>query len=110
MSTARYGREKILPGKVGKNNLPGKIVYGTSLPYWVGLQGLTTREVGLGAIDTEGGGRLRAQRVSEACLVPVRKGRGLEGENIYRQRHKLNRYFIWRYYLIYSQTYFKYAY
>jgi hypothetical protein len=71
MSTARYGREKILPGK---------IVYGTSLPYWVGLQGLTTREVGLGAIDTEGGGRLRAQRVSEACLVPVRKGRGLEGE------------------------------
>ena len=59
---------------------PEKIVYGTSLPYWVGLQGLTTREVGLGAIDTEGGGRLRAQRVSEACLVPVRKGRGLEGE------------------------------
>ena len=63
MSTARYGREKILPGKVGKNNLP----------YWVGLQGLTTREVGLGAIDTEGGGRLRTQRVSEACLEPVKE-------------------------------------
>jgi hypothetical protein len=42
----------------------------------VGLQGLTTREVGLGAIDTEGGGRLRAYRVSETCLVPVRKGEG----------------------------------
>jgi hypothetical protein len=32
------------------------------------------------ARDTEGDGRLRAQRVSVACLVPVRKGRGLEGE------------------------------
>ena len=44
------------------------------------MQGRTTREEGLGAIDTEGGGRLRAHRVSETCLVPVRKGRGLEGE------------------------------
>ncbi len=44
------------------------------------MQGLTTREEGLGAIDIEGGGRLRTQRVSETCLVPVRKGRGLEGE------------------------------
>ncbi len=90
MSTARYGREKILPVKVGGNNLPGKIVYGTSLSYWVGLQGLTTREVGLGAIDTEGGGRLRTQRVSEACLVPVRKGRGLEGEKKVRKPKVLN--------------------
>ncbi len=63
-----------------RKNLPGKILYGASLPYWVGMQGLTTREEGRGAIDTEGGGRLRAQRVSETCLVPVRKGRGPEGE------------------------------
>ena len=44
------------------------------------MQGLATREVGLGTRDTEGDGRLRAQRVSVACLVPVRKGRGREGE------------------------------
>ncbi len=44
------------------------------------MQGPTTREEGLGAIDTEGDGRLRAHRVSETSLVPVRKGRGLEGE------------------------------
>ena len=37
------------------------------------MQGLATREVGLGTRDTEGDGRLRAQRVSG-------DGRGLEGE------------------------------
>ena len=44
------------------------------------MQGLASTEVGLGTRDAEGGGRLRAQRVSMACLVPVRKRRGLEGE------------------------------
>ncbi len=80
MSTARYGRGENITGNIREKYFTGKIVYGASLPYWVGMQGLTTREVGLGAIDTEGDGRLRTQRVSEACLVPVRKGRGLEGE------------------------------
>ncbi len=72
MSTARYGRGKNNTGKNIWKNLPGKILYGALLPYWVGMQGLTTREEGLGAINTEEGGRLRAQRVSETCLVPCR--------------------------------------
>ena len=34
------------------------------------------REVGLGTGEGEGGGILRTQRVSVACLVPVRKVEG----------------------------------
>ncbi len=44
------------------------------------MQGLATRGVGLGKREVEGGGILRTQMVSVACLVPVRKGRGLGGE------------------------------
>ena len=44
------------------------------------MQGLATREVWLGKREGEGGRILRTQRVSVACLVPVRKGRGLGGE------------------------------
>ena len=51
-----------------------------SVPDCVCMQGLATREVGLGTGEGEGGGILRTQRVSVACLVPVRKGRWLGGE------------------------------
>jgi hypothetical protein len=44
------------------------------------MQRLATREVGRGTRETEGGGILRVQRVSVACLLPVKKGRRLEGE------------------------------
>ena len=53
---------------------------GVQVPYCAGMQGLATREVGLGKREVEGGGMRRTQRVSVACLVPVRKGRGLGGE------------------------------
>jgi hypothetical protein len=76
-----FGNTKFLPGKIffgNKRWLPGKML--ASVPDCVCMQGLATREVGLGTGEGEGGGILRTQRVSVACLVPVRKGRWLGGE------------------------------
>jgi hypothetical protein len=57
-----------------------QVLYFSPVSYCACTQGLATREVKLGKRETDGDGILRTQRVSVACLVPVRKGIGLGGE------------------------------
>ncbi len=75
-----FGNKKLLPGKMLGNRklLPG--LYFSPVPYCACMQGLATREVWLGEREVEGDRILRTQRMLVACLVPVRKRRGLGGE------------------------------